>query len=385
LCTTCQKLKMTQREIIHEICDIETNYGRDLNILKEEIYTPLKLAGLLTCEQLEQIFGNLDDLICNNSLFCKKLRSACCHGENLCNINMGLLFLDSSDMFSAFEKYCLNQHQAITVLDQIVKEKELLKIFLQVSQTENALLRRMHLKSFLMLPVQQIVRYPLILKRLYKVTPQYHQDRENIRIAQTKMEEFLSRINSRKSHFEKTRHRVYSTERHEMQAVSIVCKSIALDVVGWNKKEGYDLICSKIWLGQPTDHMWAAKKCKNVKFTQLHAVLLALKKVRSSSSLFPNQSSSVEKAAVVLLREKNGKFQVLREPLALEKCVVTVDPEYDEAFEIQEWGKEAYVIKCDDVQDTKLWIHHLKQQTKDLNQWRKRRNAMPNIMLKKVT
>lgn len=29
----------------------------------------------------------------------------------------------------------------------------------------------------------------------------------------------------------------------------------------------------------------------------------------------------------------------------LDKCVVTVDPDFDEVFELQEWGREAYIFK----------------------------------------
>ena len=36
---------------------------------------------------------------------------------------------------------------------------------------------------------------------------------------------------------------------------------------------------------------------------------------------------------------------VLQDPFMLEKCVVTVDPDCDDVFELQEWGREAYIFK----------------------------------------
>lgn len=36
---------------------------------------------------------------------------------------------------------------------------------------ENAVLRRMNLNSFLMVPVQRVTKYPLLLARLLKATP----------------------------------------------------------------------------------------------------------------------------------------------------------------------------------------------------------------------
>lgn len=60
---------------------------------------------------------------------------------------------------------------------------------------ENALLRRMNLSAFLMVPVQRVCRYPLLLNRLYKVTPYHHHDREILKEAQRKVEMHLEQIN----------------------------------------------------------------------------------------------------------------------------------------------------------------------------------------------
>ena len=61
-------------------------------------------------------------------------------------------------MLLAFETYCVNQSAAPLLLEQLSTEKELLRIFLDVSQKENTALRKMDLKSFLMLPVQRVMK-----------------------------------------------------------------------------------------------------------------------------------------------------------------------------------------------------------------------------------
>lgn len=60
---------------------------------------------------------------------------------------------------------------------------------------ENQLLRRMNLSAFLMVPVQRVCRYPLLLNRLFKVTPYHHNDRDVLREAQIKVEMHLEQIN----------------------------------------------------------------------------------------------------------------------------------------------------------------------------------------------
>ncbi|KAK9887165.1 hypothetical protein WA026_020617 [Henosepilachna vigintioctopunctata] len=61
---------------------------------------------------------------------------------------------------------------------------------------ENTLLRRMNLNSFLMVPVQRVTKYPLLLARLYKVTPNHNEVREQLREAQHKIELHLNHMNS---------------------------------------------------------------------------------------------------------------------------------------------------------------------------------------------
>ncbi|XP_067686076.1 uncharacterized protein [Haliotis asinina] len=394
-CPCCLNMRSERRETIQEIVETEISYGRDLKILRDEFYTPMKQNAMLTSDQLDVVFANLHELIQVNEQFLHKLQNEVAtaannNEENLSSVCIGNLFVESSSMFLAFENYCVNQGQASQSLEQIEKEKELLHTFLQVMQRDNFLLRRMHLKSFLMVPVQRIMKYPLLLSRLYKSTPSLHSDKEDIKIAQGKIEDILEHINAKtkltgSGSFRIKRKR--SQSRRYSLTEKIEVNRVALEVLGWNKKEANDLITSRLLYATPTDHTWAAKRCKNLKFTTIHGVLLTLgqakheRRDREHNLVFP-RPSFVQQAAVVLIREKNGKYQPVRDPLMLDKCVVTVDQDFDEVFELHEWGREALVFKAEEGSNTRLWVQHLKQQTRDLGQWRRRRNALPNIMFK---
>ncbi len=48
------------------------------------------------------------------------------------NVKLGHLFLEASNMLLVFEQYCVQQASATTLLEQLEREKELLRIFLQV-------------------------------------------------------------------------------------------------------------------------------------------------------------------------------------------------------------------------------------------------------------
>ena len=55
---------------------------------------------------------------------------------------------------------------------------------------------------------------------------------------------------------------------------------VALDSLGWNRKDTCDVITSRLQVAVPVDHLWAAKKCRNLKFTSVLGVLLTLGEVR---------------------------------------------------------------------------------------------------------
>ena len=47
-------------------------------------------------------------------------------------VRLGKLFLEASNMLLVFEQYCVKLTTATSLVEQLEKEKELLRIFLQV-------------------------------------------------------------------------------------------------------------------------------------------------------------------------------------------------------------------------------------------------------------
>lgn len=76
VCRKCAKKRAERKEILTEIVETEEKYGRDLQIILEEFYKPMLVAGLLTQEQLSAIFLNVEELIENNQVLSEKLRDA---------------------------------------------------------------------------------------------------------------------------------------------------------------------------------------------------------------------------------------------------------------------------------------------------------------------
>lgn len=397
VCPKCEKKRTERREIITEIVQTELKYGHDLRIVKEEFYKPIETAGLLTKPQLHEIFLNLDELITVNTSFSEKLQDALDIAseqgdEEYTTVDIGKLFLSAAGMLQAFQTYCVRQANASLSLMAQEKEKELLRIFLRVSQMENTLLRRMNLAAFLMAPVQRVTKYPLLLSRLYKVTPHSHQDREALRDAQLRVQLHLEHINqlTRGTNPTKIWRRISSISVNPRRAPanlgvgSIKLRKMALDLLRWNRDETRFVMAGRLLVAEQQPYGRAAR------FASLHGLLAVLGRPNSNyrpdlahdnSLLFP-RNTGIRDGALLLAKEKAGKFVLPREPLSLGSCIISCDPELKDCFEIQEHtSKEGFLFKAENSMETREWLKQLRYHAKDLGSWRRRRNGMANIMI----
>ncbi|CAH1398216.1 unnamed protein product [Nezara viridula] len=397
VCRKCSKRRTERREIITEIVETEEKYGRDLRIILEEFYRPMQVAGLLTSEQLSAIFLNTEELLEHNSILAEKLRDALeiaveQGDEDLLTVNVGSLFLEASPMLHAFESYCTRQGSASMLLTNLEKEKELLRIFLRVSQMENSVLRRMNLNSFLMVPVQRITKYPLLLSRLYKVTPTHIIGKEAIKEAQHNIELHLEHINylAKDISTNKLWRRISITNgrrgNEETDMTNIKLRKIAVDVLEWTHEEVRFAMEGKLLYTQPTDGNW--KRRATIKLTPVNALLVTLGKPTDDYQpdtddplVFPRQNG-IRDATLVLMKEKGGRYSLLREPLFLDRCIVCTEGDLEDYFEVQELPtKDSYIFKADDGETTKRWYRQLQYHAQGVGSWRKRRNALANIMI----
>ncbi|XP_064474860.1 dynamin-binding protein-like isoform X2 [Ornithodoros turicata] len=403
VCLECEKNRTERREIITEIVQTEAKYGDDLRIVKEELYRPIETAGLLSKAQLAEVFLNLDELIAINEEFTGNLQNALDaatqRGDQDYNtVPIGQLFLNSMASFlKAFEIYCAGQAAASVCLSAHEKDKELLRIFLRVSQMENALLRRMNLAAFLMVPVQRVTKYPLLLSRLHKVTPLGHMDRDALREAQLKVENHLDRINqlTRAGGSATLWRRISSLSARRISngnggsVGSVRLRKAALDLLRWSREETRFVMAGRLLLC-PVEAGGRAGSGGPSRCTLLHALLAVLGRPNSNyrpdlahdnSLLFP-RNTGIRDGALVLAKEKAGRFILPRDPLYLGGCIISCDPEWKDCFEIQEYtSREGFLFKAESSIETREWLKHLRYHAKDLGSWRRRRNALANIMI----
>ena len=134
---------------------------------------------------------------------------------------------------------------------------------------------------------------------------------------------------------------------------------MVLETLGWGKEPREDVsfvLESRLNFTQPMDSVnW--RNLFSIKMSPISAQLITLGQNTLAPSLhhvtrdrdtcprFPRETGCRE-AALLLLKEKGGRYSVLRDPLMLDRCVVSWEAEWDDCFELTEFtSKESYIFK----------------------------------------
>uniref|UniRef100_A0A3P8V0Y2 Rho guanine nucleotide exchange factor 49 n=1 Tax=Cynoglossus semilaevis TaxID=244447 RepID=A0A3P8V0Y2_CYNSE len=401
MCERCTKLRTERKEAILEFLNTESSYGEDLRIIKEEFYCPMQSAGLLTAEQLTVVFGNVQELIDVNDRFTEHLQDSIDQAfdqgdDDLLTVYIGEIFLEFVNMLPAFQTYCLQQSTSVNMLNTLEKEKELL-IFLDVSQNDNTALRRMNLRSFLMAPLQRVTKYPLLLSRIIKVTPECHPDYARLREAKSRVESHLEHINMKTKQegngVSWSLRSFRRDSRKNREVINIEMRELSMKTVGWARENTRFVMEGPLQLSQPADGQWVKKGSKALKFQNVQSLLMVKTQRLGEASgqgtdvgarldQSEGGGENIRDGVLILIKDKSsGKFTVLREPIRLGNCVVSADPDCEDTFEVLDIRRESFVFRASDKPRTQQWFHQIKRYARDLGAWRKRRNALPNIMI----
>jgi len=257
----------------------------------------------------------------------------------------------------------------------------------------------MNLRSFLMAPLQRVTKYPLLLSRIIKVTPECHPDYARLREAKSRVESHLEHINMKtKQEGNGVTWSLRSfrrDSRKNREVINIEMREVSMKTVGWARENTHFVMEGPLQLSQPADGQWVKKGSKALKFQNVQSLLMVRKQragedpgqgTDTAAAARGDQSGggagSIRDGVLVLIKDKSsGKFTVLREPIRLGNCVVSTDPDCEDTFEVLDIRRESFVFRASDKARTQQWFHQINRYTRDLGSWRKRRNALPNIMI----
>uniref|UniRef100_A0A1A7YL85 Pleckstrin homology domain containing, family G (With RhoGef domain) member 3 n=1 Tax=Iconisemion striatum TaxID=60296 RepID=A0A1A7YL85_9TELE len=161
--------------VVQEILDTERTYVQDLRSIVEDylecISSQSRLA--LSSEDKGSLFGNISDIYhFNRDLL---------HDLEKCNadpVAIAECFVSKSEEFHIYTQYCTNYPRSVAVLTECMRNKALAKFF---RERQESLRHSLPLGSYLLKPVQRILKYHLLL---HEIANHMEKDTETYEVVQ---------------------------------------------------------------------------------------------------------------------------------------------------------------------------------------------------------
>uniref|UniRef100_A0A7N9AVE5 Dynamin-binding protein n=1 Tax=Mastacembelus armatus TaxID=205130 RepID=A0A7N9AVE5_9TELE len=194
---TGAELRMLEKrsKVIEELLQTEKDYLKDLQMCVEEIIEPLQKKQVKNVD-FDGLFGNLSSVISLSQRLLETLQDT---------DSVGKVFLDfKAELEEVYKIYCQNHDDAISLLESYEKDENIQHHVLECLERLRAMYREwgktnyINLGSFLIKPVQRVMRYPLLLMELLGATPESHHDRPELTQALQAVKEINVNINEYK-------------------------------------------------------------------------------------------------------------------------------------------------------------------------------------------
>uniref|UniRef100_A0A3Q3WD22 Osteoclast-stimulating factor 1 n=1 Tax=Mola mola TaxID=94237 RepID=A0A3Q3WD22_MOLML len=186
---THQKTGVDKRECcLQEIRQTEEKYSDTLESLLQHFMKPLE--KFLQPQDVESIFINTEDLAFTHRNFLEEIRTSIL---NYGAKNLYQVFLNYKERLLLYGHYCSQVETATKHLDKLSNMREDIKMKLEeCSNRANS--GRFTLRDLLMVPMQRVLKYPLLLQELVKHTTD-PTDKENLRTALDAMRDLAQCVN----------------------------------------------------------------------------------------------------------------------------------------------------------------------------------------------
>ncbi|MEQ2282935.1 hypothetical protein AMECASPLE_005954, partial [Ameca splendens] len=191
------------RKVISELVETEKTYVKDLHCLIEFYLKPLQKESFLTQDELDVLFGNLEEMVEFQLEFLRTLEDGIKLVPDLDRLervdqfkkvlfSLGGSFLYYADRFKIYSAFCASHTKVPKVLAKAKTDPEF-KAFLVERNP-----RQQHsstLESYLIKPIQRVLKYPLLLRELYSLTDPDSEEHYHLDVAMKAMNKVASHIN----------------------------------------------------------------------------------------------------------------------------------------------------------------------------------------------
>ncbi|XP_029937726.1 pleckstrin homology domain-containing family G member 3 isoform X3 [Myripristis murdjan] len=296
--------------VVMEIIETERTYVRDLRSIVEDYLAHIIDMGSLPIrpEQVCALFGNIEDIYEFNSELLQSLDM--CENDP---VAVARCFVDKSEYFEIYTQYCTNYPNSVAALTDCMRSKTLAKFF---RERQASLKRSLPLGSYLLKPVQRILKYHLLLQEIAKHFDQEEEGYEVVQEAIDTMTGVAWYINDMKRKHE------HAVRVQEIQSLLINWKGPDLTTYGELVLEG-------------TFHVQRAKNTRTL-------------------FLFDK---------VLLITKKRGEHYVYKTHISCSTLMLLDSAKDPLLFSVIHFKhpKQPHTVQAKSVEEKRLWAHNIKR------------------------
>ncbi|XP_053300781.1 pleckstrin homology domain-containing family G member 3 [Pleuronectes platessa] len=296
--------------VVMEIIETERMYVRDLRMIVEDY-----LAHIIDCsslsirpEQVCSLFGNIEDIYEFNSELLQDL-DQCDHDP----VGVARCFVMKSEYFEIYTQYCTNYPNSVAALTDCMRIKSLAKFF---RERQAQLKRSLPLGSYLLKPVQRILKYHLLLQEIAKHFDPEEEGYEVVEEAIYTMTGVAWYINDMKRKHE------HAVRLQEVQSLLLNWKGPDLTTYGELVLEG----------------TFKVHRAKNER----------------TLFLFDR---------VLLITKRRGEHYVYKTHISCSTLMLIENAKDSLSFSVTHYKhpKQPHTVQAKTVEEKKLWAHHIKR------------------------
>ncbi|XP_028294001.1 pleckstrin homology domain-containing family G member 3-like isoform X6 [Gouania willdenowi] len=296
--------------VVMEINETERTYVRDLrSIVEDYLACIIDMNNLpIRPEQVCALFGNIEDIYEFNSELLQSLDM--CENDP---VAIAQCFVNKSEYFEIYTQYCTNYPNSVAALTDCMRSKTLAKFF---RDRQAALKHSLPLGSYLLKPVQRILKYHLLLQEIAKHFDPDEKGYEVIQEAMNTMTGVAWYINDMKRKHE------HAVRVQEIQSLLINWKGSDLTTYGELVLEG-------------TFHVLRAKNTRTL-------------------FLFDK---------MLLITKKRGEHYVYKTHISCSTLMLLDSAKDPLLFSVIHFKhpKQPHTVQAKTVEEKRLWSHHIKR------------------------
>ncbi|KAJ3283334.1 cytochrome c oxidase subunit 1, partial [Blyttiomyces sp. JEL0837] len=185
------KPELLRLSVIYEFIDTERDFVNDLGTMINYHKNELKQTKMITEQDINMLFSNVETLIETNSYLLNKLQAK--KEANPVVEGIGEDILEVADKLKVYTVYCGNYPYAMKLVHQLQARPDFKEHMQKMMSSAEG--RGLSLESFLIKPVQRICKYPLLIRELLKNTDKSVNEYRILEQAMQKIEAVVTLVN----------------------------------------------------------------------------------------------------------------------------------------------------------------------------------------------